>query len=47
ILGTGALSRLLEQIEDAEREMTGLARTLFAAWLEHVVGLKAPVARTA
>ncbi len=42
MLGPGALSRLLEQIEDAERDMTRLARRLFAAWLEHVVGLNAP-----
>ena len=42
MLGPGAQRRLLREIEDAEREMTHLARRLFAAWLEHVVGLNAP-----
>jgi GMP synthase (glutamine-hydrolysing) len=37
MLGAGALPRLLERIEAHEREMTALARLLFAAWLEHVV----------
>ena len=40
IMGEGALPRLLEQIHAHEREMTQLARRLFAAWLEHVVGLR-------
>ena len=40
IMGEGALPGLLEQIHAHEREMTQLARTLFAAWLEHVVGLR-------
>lgn len=39
ILGDGALAALLEQLATHEREMNGLARRLFAAWLEHVVGL--------
>ena len=39
VLGAGALPRLVEQVRDREREMTALARGLFAAWLEHVVGL--------
>jgi GMP synthase-like glutamine amidotransferase len=41
-MGTGALSRLLEQLKAHEYEMTILARRLFAAWLEHVVGLQRP-----
>lgn len=32
-------ARLLEQVAEHEDEMTGRARRLFAAWLEHVVGL--------
>jgi GMP synthase (glutamine-hydrolysing) len=39
ILGEGALPRLLEQVDAHASEMVGLARTLFAAWLEHIVGL--------
>jgi len=35
--GPGALRRLLERVTAHEDEMTGLARALFAAWLEHVV----------
>jgi GMP synthase (glutamine-hydrolysing) len=31
--------RLLEQVAEHADEMTGRARRLFAAWLEHVVGL--------
>jgi GMP synthase-like glutamine amidotransferase len=38
IMGDGALPRLLAQIKEHEREMTTLARALFARWLEHVVG---------
>jgi GMP synthase-like glutamine amidotransferase len=41
-LGRGALPRLVEQIAAHEREMTGLARRLFAGWLEHVVGASRP-----
>ena len=41
-LGPGALPRLVEQIAAHEREMTGLARGLFAGWLEHVVGASRP-----
>jgi GMP synthase (glutamine-hydrolysing) len=40
ILGDGALTRLLEQVDVHASEMVGLARALFAAWLEHVVGLR-------
>lgn len=36
-LGSGALPILIKQVEAHEREMTSLARTLFAAWLELVV----------
>jgi len=45
IMGSGALPRLLGEIATAEAEMTDLARRLFAAWLERVVGLSAPSAR--
>jgi GMP synthase-like glutamine amidotransferase len=38
MMGDGALPRLLAQIEEHEPEMTTLARTLFARWLERVVG---------
>ena len=38
IMGKGALPRLLAKIDGHEREMTRLARTLFAGWLENVVG---------
>jgi GMP synthase (glutamine-hydrolysing) len=41
--GDDALSRLVADVERREREMTELARRLFAAWLERVVGLE-PVA---
>lgn len=34
-----AAARLLEQVAEHEDEMTGRARRLLAAWLEHVVGL--------
>ncbi len=37
LMGAGALSRLLERIADAEAEMTGMARRLFARWLDSVV----------
>ncbi|MGI8863307.1 MAG: type 1 glutamine amidotransferase [Solirubrobacteraceae bacterium] len=40
IMGEGALPRLLELVSAHEREMTQLARRLFAAWLRHVVGLR-------
>ena len=45
ILGDGALVALLERVAFHERDMTVLARRLFAAWLEHVVGLTAPQPR--
>jgi GMP synthase (glutamine-hydrolysing) len=37
ILGESALPNLLAEVEVHQREMTGLARRLFAGWLEHVV----------
>ncbi len=43
LLGAGALARLVPQIAAREQEMTSLARRLFAAWLEHAVGLEAPL----
>lgn len=39
ILGAGALPRLLADVATHEDAMTGLARTLFGRWLEHVVGV--------
>ncbi|MGH2859074.1 MAG: type 1 glutamine amidotransferase [Solirubrobacteraceae bacterium] len=42
LLGDGALPRLVAQVREHEMQATALARTLFAAWLEHVVGLTAP-----
>jgi hypothetical protein len=41
-MGEHALPRLLDQIAGAEDEMTSLARRLFAAWLERVVGAPPP-----
>ena len=43
IRGQGALPRLIGDVREREREMTRLARGLFAAWLERVVGLERPV----
>jgi GMP synthase (glutamine-hydrolysing) len=40
IMGKGALPRLLEEIVAHERTMTQLARRMFAAWLERIVGLQ-------
>ncbi len=42
MLGPDALPRLLHEIRRSERETTALARRLFGAWLEHVVGLSPP-----
>jgi GMP synthase (glutamine-hydrolysing) len=42
LLGPDALPTLVEQVRLEERQSTSLARQLFAAWLEHVVGLPAP-----
>jgi GMP synthase (glutamine-hydrolysing) len=42
VLGAGALPRLVEEVRGREREMTALARSLLAAWLQHVVGLRTP-----
>jgi len=44
--GSVTLPRLLEQVAESEREMTSLARTAFAGWLEHVVGLPPVTARS-
>jgi GMP synthase-like glutamine amidotransferase len=46
LMGEGGLPRLLAQVSEHEEAMSSLARRLFAAWLEHVVGLEAPLART-
>jgi GMP synthase-like glutamine amidotransferase len=45
ILGPGALPDLLTRVAAHEAEMTGLARRLFAGWLEHVVGLPSGLVR--
>jgi len=37
-MGAGALRRLIDEVARHEREMTTLARTLFGAWLDRVVG---------
>lgn len=42
LMGEGALARLLELVAEHEQPMTGMARLLFARWLEHVVGLRPP-----
>jgi GMP synthase (glutamine-hydrolysing) len=42
IMGAGALPRLVAAISAREGEMVALARGLFAAWLQRVVGLPAP-----
>jgi GMP synthase (glutamine-hydrolysing) len=47
IKGDGALPRLIAEVREREEEMTSLARGLFAAWLERVVGLERPVAARA
>ncbi len=39
LLGEGALTRMTDEVRARESESVGLARRLFAAWLEHVVGL--------
>lgn len=44
IMGADALPRLLEQIAAHEQAMTQLARAVFEAWLEHIVGLARPSA---
>lgn len=38
IMGTGALPRLVSELAEHERQMTTLARALFGAWLDRVVG---------
>jgi GMP synthase-like glutamine amidotransferase len=45
LLGDGALPRLVAEVRRHEDETTGLARRLFAAWLERVVGLALPLRR--
>jgi GMP synthase (glutamine-hydrolysing) len=40
LLGEDALPRLVDQVKVCETESTALARRLFAAWLEDVVGLE-------
>jgi GMP synthase-like glutamine amidotransferase len=41
LLGPDGLPTLVEQVRRSERESIGLARRLFARWLERVVGLDA------
>jgi GMP synthase-like glutamine amidotransferase len=40
LLGPGALPRLIEDVRGQEAQTTAQARSMFAAWLEHVVGLQ-------
>jgi GMP synthase-like glutamine amidotransferase len=40
LLGDDALPRLVNEVREHEGDATGLARHLFAAWLERVVGLR-------
>ncbi len=42
LLGDDALPQLVEALRQREAEMTRLARGLFAAWLEHIVGWSPP-----
>jgi GMP synthase (glutamine-hydrolysing) len=42
LLGEDALPALIEQVRRHQAETTGLARRLFGAWLEHVVGMPVP-----
>jgi hypothetical protein len=44
LLGDHGLSTLVEQVRCHQDKMAALARRVFAAWLEHVVGLTPPVA---
>jgi GMP synthase (glutamine-hydrolysing) len=43
LLGPGALPRLIEEVSRHQAQTTQQARRMFAAWLEHVVGLE-PIA---
>jgi GMP synthase-like glutamine amidotransferase len=40
LLGLGALPRLIAQVREHQAQTTGQARRMFAAWLQHVVGLE-------
>ncbi len=40
LLGPGALPRLVEEVHRHQGQTTDHARRMFAAWLEHVVGLE-------
>jgi GMP synthase-like glutamine amidotransferase len=40
LLGPGALPRLVEEVRRHQAQTTEHARRMFAAWLEHVVGLE-------
>ena len=42
LLGADALPRLVDALREREADMIRLARRLFAAWLEHVVGWPPP-----
>jgi GMP synthase (glutamine-hydrolysing) len=46
LLGDDGLPALVEQVRRRQAETIAHARRLFAGWLEHVVGLTPPVART-
>jgi GMP synthase-like glutamine amidotransferase len=47
LLGPGALPLLIAQVRDHEAQTTEQARRMFAAWLEHVVGLEPAAAPAA
>jgi GMP synthase (glutamine-hydrolysing) len=40
LLGSGALPRLIEEVRLHQAQTTAQARAMFAAWLQHVVGLE-------
>ena len=45
ILGPGALERLVGEVEANAATTVPLARAVFGRWLEHVVGVPAPIVR--
>ena len=47
LLGPGALPRLIDEVRDHQAQTTQQARRMFAAWLQHVVGLQPVTAAAA
>jgi hypothetical protein len=47
LLGRNALARLIDEVRRHQQRTTQQARRLFAAWLEHVVGLDPAAAAVA